>query len=180
MIIDFRKNPAPIPSLTIDGEKVERVDEYKYLGMILDKNMVFDKHVDSIHKRCQSRLFCLQRLRNIGIDSTILQTYYRCCIESLLTVSFTCWYGSLSVRSKRVLCDVINVCSKVVGVRQTSLNELYERRAVIKARQIASDDSHVLAKHYNLLPSGRRFRTMKVKSRAQKSFIPQSIKLLNG
>ena len=69
----------------------------------------FTKNVDDIHRKCQPRLYCLHKLRNIGIDSKILQMYCKCCIESLLTVSFICWYGSLCVRSKRVLGDVGNI-----------------------------------------------------------------------
>ena len=57
--------------------------------------------------------------------------------------------------------------------------ELYERRALKKARQILNDECHVLAQCYELLPSGRHFRNFKVKARAQRSFIPCSIKLLN-
>ena len=55
---------------------------------------------------------------------------------------------------------MVNVCSNVVGKRQEQLNQLYERRVVSKARVIV-DNSHVLAKHYELLPSGRRFRVSK-------------------
>ena len=164
----------------IDGETVERVNEYKYLGMVVDDRLVFDNNVNKIHKNCQSRIFCLQKLRNIGVDPVILQTYYRCCVESLLTASFICWYGSLGVKNKRVLNDVVNVCSKVIGRKQVGMQELYERRVERKAREIANDDSHVLTKHYELLPSGRRFRTLRVKSRAQKTFIPRSIPLLNS
>ena len=101
--------------------------------------------MESITKKCQPRLFCLQRLRDIGVNSNIPETYYRCCAESLLTVSFLCWYGSLSVRSKSVLRDVVNVCLKVVGVKQQSLQVMFESRAGMKAKQIVSDDSHVLA-----------------------------------
>ena len=114
----------------------------------------------------QPRLYCLHKLRNIGIDSKILQMYYKCCIESLLTVSFMCLYGRLCVRSKRVLSDVVNKCSKVVSMKQVGIQELYERRALKKARQISSDKSHVLAQCDELLPSGRRFRNFKVKTRA--------------
>ena len=74
----------------------------------------------------------------------------------------------------------MNICSKVVGVKQVGMQELYERRALKKkARQILHDESHVLAQRYELLPSGHRLRNCKVKARAQKSFIPCSIKLLN-
>ena len=56
---------------------------------------------------------------------------------------------------------MVNVCGKVVGERQEHLNRLYERRVVRKARVIEDDNSHVLAKYYELLPSGRRFRVPK-------------------
>ena len=179
MLIDFRKNPVTVPDVMIDDKCVERVNEYKYLGMIVDDKLVFDINVSKIHKNCQSRIFCLQKLRNIGVDPVILETYYRCCVESLLTTTFMCWYGNLGVKSKRVLSDVVNVCSKVIGRKQKGMQELYDMRVERKARKIVSDDSHVLAKYYELLPSGRRFRTLRAKSRAQKTFIPRSIQLLN-
>jgi hypothetical protein len=109
----------------------------------------------------------------------IMQDFYRCCIESVLTFSFMCWYGNLTVVNKNALSRVVNVCSKIVGVRQTSLNELYERRVRRKGRKIAGDESHVLARHYELLRSGRRYRVPKLKTRAKNSFVPKSILLLN-
>ena len=50
---------------------------------------------------------------------------------------------------------------QVVGERQEHLSLLYERCVVRKARVIVDDNSHVLAKHYELLPSGRLFRVPK-------------------
>ena len=60
------------------------------------------------------------------------------------------------MKSINILNKVMNVCGKVVGERQEHLSQLYERRVVRKARVIVDDNSHVLAKHYELLPSGRR------------------------
>ena len=65
------------------------------------------------------------------------------------------------MKSKKVLNTVVNVCGKVVGERQEHLSQLYERRVVRKARVIEDDNSHVLAEHYELLPSGRRFHVLK-------------------
>ena len=83
------------------------------------------------------------------------------------------------MHDRGVLNGAVNVCSKVIGVKQPCLNELYERRVARKGQKIASDISHVLAKNYVLLPSGRRYRTCRLKTRAAKSFIPHSIHLLN-
>ena len=41
LIIDFRKKNSVIPDLFIDGAKVERVSEYKYLGTIIDDKLNF-------------------------------------------------------------------------------------------------------------------------------------------
>ena len=65
------------------------------------------------------------------------------------------------MKSENILNKVVNVCGKVVGERQEQLSQLYERRVVRKARVIVDDNSHVLAKYYELLPSGRRFRVPK-------------------
>ena len=65
------------------------------------------------------------------------------------------------MKSRNVLNKVVNVCGKVVGERQEQLSQLYEQSVVRKARMIVEDNSHVLAKHYELLPSGRRFRVPK-------------------
>ena len=48
-----------------------------------------------------------------------------------------------------------------MGERQEQLSQLYERHVVQKARVIVDDNSHVLAKHYELLPSGRLFHVPK-------------------
>ena len=61
------------------------------------------------------------------------------------------------MKSKNVLNKVVNVCGTVVGERQEHLSQLYERRVVRKARVIVDDNSHVLAKHYELVLSSRRF-----------------------
>ena len=45
------------------------------------------------------------------------------------------------------------MCGKVVGEKQEQLRQLYERRVVRKARVTVDDNSHVLTKHYELLPS---------------------------
>ena len=76
--------------------------------------------------------------------------------------------------------DVVNVFSKVIGKKQACMQDLYERRLKRKARQNAGDQSHVLAKFFELLPSGRRYRTDKGKARLLKTFIPRSLHLLNS
>ena len=78
MVVDFRKNPPPVPELIIEDVAVEIVAEYRYLGTVLDNNLTFDRNVDTLHKKCQSRIYCLQKLRNIGVASDILEILLSC------------------------------------------------------------------------------------------------------
>ena len=64
LFIDFRKQPLAVSPITIDGEIVERVEKYIYLGIILDNKLKFDSNVLNIYKKCCYIIYCLQRLRN--------------------------------------------------------------------------------------------------------------------
>ena len=55
------------------------------------------------------------------------------------------------------------------------LSQLHECCVVRKARLIVDDNSHVLAKHYEFLPSGRRFCTPKSKTVRTKQNISEHI-----
>ena len=85
LLIDFRKQPPAVSPITIDGEIVERFEKYKYLGIILDNKLKFDSNVLNINKKCHYRIYCLQRLRNIGINSKIIALYYQSCVETLVS-----------------------------------------------------------------------------------------------
>ena len=57
--------------------------------------------------------------------AAVLHTFYRSCIEPVLTFLFLCWFGGLSVKSKNVFNKVANVFGKAVGERQAHLSQLY-------------------------------------------------------
>ena len=146
-VIDFCQKPY-LPDLVIKGEKVERVSQYKYLGTVLDSKLNFDQNTALIQKKCHSRMYLLQKLRNLNVNPSVLQMFYLAFIESVLTFSFLGWFGSLSVKNKAVLARVVNACSRIVGERQASLSELHESCAVRKGRKIVGDSAHVLVRHY--------------------------------
>ena len=50
MLMDFRKSPPPVPYLEIDDTIVERVEEYKYPGTVIDSSLAFKKNIDAIHR----------------------------------------------------------------------------------------------------------------------------------
>lgn len=47
----------------INGLKIDNVQEFKYLGIILDSNLSFESHINMIRKRITSQLFTLKKIR---------------------------------------------------------------------------------------------------------------------
>ena len=43
-------------SLTINRQPVEQVNEFKYLGLILDDKLSFDQHINYIHSKAVKKL----------------------------------------------------------------------------------------------------------------------------
>ena len=79
--------------------------------------------------------------------------------------------------NKNKLHKIINVSSKIAGVRLESMTSMYETR--VKGRVITRDRTHPLYSQYHLLPSGRRYNVPRLQARASRSFVPISIGLLN-
>ncbi|CDQ57272.1 unnamed protein product [Oncorhynchus mykiss] len=61
MCIDFRMRTTPTSATSIRGQNIEIVEEYKYLGVLLDNKLQWSKCTDLIYKKSQQRLFCLKK-----------------------------------------------------------------------------------------------------------------------
>merc|ERR1711991_1105206 len=59
-----RGNGSTNLKLKLDGEPLDIVDSYKYLGIVLDKNLSFTKHVDYITKSARKKMFSLKWILN--------------------------------------------------------------------------------------------------------------------
>ncbi|KAI4900662.1 hypothetical protein NFI96_006187, partial [Prochilodus magdalenae] len=75
MVVDFRKNRSPQAPVTIDGEKVEVVGTYKYLGVHLDNKLDWSSNTSAVFRRGQSRLYFLRKLRSFGVCTKLLWTW---------------------------------------------------------------------------------------------------------
>ncbi|KAK2183063.1 hypothetical protein NP493_325g02060 [Ridgeia piscesae] len=54
MCIDFRRNRTVISPIVINGEPVEQVDSFKYLGVMLDEHFSFTEHVTAVQRSLSS------------------------------------------------------------------------------------------------------------------------------
>lgn len=173
--------PALNQPLCIQGQPVDQVQSFKYLGTEIDVGLSFNHHVDSVFKKAQQRLHLLRKLRSFHVKKDVLTLVYKSLIESIITFSITSWFKFLTLKTKSKLSRIISQASKITGTAQTPLSELYSRSVLRKATQITEDPSHPLHSSFMLLPSGRRFKVpLAHKDIYKKSFVPNAITAMNG
>ncbi len=79
------------PRLTMQGEEGEMVNTFKFLGVVLDSRLKFDKHVKIIYisKTIKSNLNCFKLIRHhISIKAAQL---YHAMIFSHMSYCVTVW-----------------------------------------------------------------------------------------
>ena len=166
--------------IVINGEPVEQVDSFKYLGVILDEKLSFTKHVTAVQKKSQQRLHVLRKLRAFYVDPLLLRLY-RSIIEPLITDCSICYYPALSVKNRNRLLKISHVSAKIIGLSTPMLSEIIDHAILKKARAVATESDHPLSTFFHVLPSRRRNRCIKCKtSRYSRSFVPVAISMLNA
>ncbi len=66
LIVDFSRTRPPLTPVSIQGEDVEVVHSYKYLGVHLDDRLEWTGNARPLYKKGQSWLYFLQRLRGFN------------------------------------------------------------------------------------------------------------------
>ena len=122
--VDRVVNVELIP-VTIDQQSVEVVSSFKYLGTVVDSKLSFNDNVVYVYKKAQQRLYLLRKLRSFGVGRHVLESVYRCLVESVLSFNIVTWYGNLSVKNRARLVRVVNTASKIIGAEQKQLCDLY-------------------------------------------------------
>ena len=178
--MDYRRGRDPQPPVSINGAVVERVETFKYLGVNIHEGLKWEAHTAKVVAKAQQRLYGLRRLKKFGLSQKVIRNFYRGTVESLLTSSFTSWFGSCTDKDHKALRRVVRSAERITGCRLPSLEELYTQRCLTKAKRIIKDPTHPQNRLFHVLPSGRRYRSLKASTtRLKNSFFPQAVRLLN-
>ena len=94
--------------------KMFRLWSHKYLGTVFDRKLKFDINTESIVKQGQQRIYLTRKLDSFNVSVRSLTNFYRSFIESLLTFSLICWFNGLTIKDKKSLYGIVNVCSKII------------------------------------------------------------------
>ena len=181
MIVDFRKKKTPLSPLFINGQSVERVDSFKFLGTIISSNLKWDENIQSIISKAQQRLYFLRQLKKFQVSKSVLSTFFRAVIESVLTFSITVWYSNAGQKDKKRLENIVRSASKITGCDLPSVASIFEARLHRKTRNIILDTTHPANHLFQPLPSGKRYRSIRTNtSRFRNSLYPTAVTSLSA
>ncbi|KAI5617232.1 gastrula zinc finger protein XlCGF28.1-like [Silurus asotus] len=180
MVVDFRRTQSDHSLPIIDGSSVEIVKSTKFLGVHLEDNLTWSLNTSSITKKAQQHLYFLRRLRKAHLPPPILTMFYRGTTESILSSCITAWFGNCTVSDHKTLQRIVRTAEKIIRVPLPSIMDIYTTHCIRKAHSIVDNQTHPLHTLLTLLPSGKRFRSIRaVTSRLCNSFFAQAVRLLN-
>ena len=94
LIIDYRTQKPDFDPILINDSEVQRTNNYKYLGVVIDDNLMWHDHINHLYKKLNPRLFCLRKLCKFGVDKKILELFYEAVICSVWKYCLCCWGGN--------------------------------------------------------------------------------------
>ena len=181
LVLDFRRGREEPPPLLIRGELVEQVSDFRFLGTYISRDLKWGTNTSALVRKAHQRLYFLRSLRKVNVSQSLLLSFYRCSVESILTHNILVWFRSSSQADRKALERVRKSAQSIVGVQLSSLSDIYDTRCLRRARSIACDSSHPGHGLFSLLPSGRRYRSIKARtSRFINTFFPSAIRALNS
>ena len=99
--------------IQINSTLVRRVRECKHLGVLLDENLTWQNHINTLQKKIRGGLFMLKSIRNI-VNKNVLLTVYNSIIMSHLNYCDVVW-GNCGVTNQKVLQKVQNRAARIIN-----------------------------------------------------------------
>lgn len=183
MVVDFRRSQPQLQPVTIEGDIVEVVETYKYLGLHLDHRLDWSVNTDVLYRKGQSRLYFLRRLRSFNICQKLMQMFYQTVIASALFYAVACWGTCIKKKDAQRLDRLVRKAGSVVGADLDSLTSVAERKVHSKLLSIMDNPHHPLHRTFSRQKSSFSERLLSMScstDRLRKSFVPHAIRLFNS
>lgn len=117
-------------NISFGSHIIKRVESIKYLGLIIDEELIFDRHIDSIIKKVTPYIFAIKRIRQHLSDKTAISLYHA-YINSRFSYMNKIW--CVSLKSKIESIEVIQRKALRIILKKSwycSRSELYSQSII--------------------------------------------------
>lgn len=71
---------SPHPPAPHAHTNIELLENYKYLGVIIDNKLCFEPWIDNLTKKVQQRMYFLRKMNTFNVSSEMMTLFYRAFI----------------------------------------------------------------------------------------------------
>ena len=137
MLITNKNNIKPM-SIGINGTLLESCDQYKYLGVVVDKNLSWKPHVDYICKKISKACGSMANLR-YSMNTKLLVEVYHSLIHSYLRYGIIVW-GNASNLTLQPLKSLVNRAVRIITfapLGRVDLEPIYSYLKVLDVEKVS-------------------------------------------
>ena len=117
-----RQNLLPnLPPLTIKSDIIQEVQNHKVLGIIIDNNLSWTPHMNTLCKKISTKVFQLSRLKHF-VNFRVRKLFFTSHIQSLIDYGSTLWDSS-SQNTLKPLHSLHRRALKLILLKQSSLEK---------------------------------------------------------
>ncbi|GAA6112005.1 RNA-directed DNA polymerase from mobile element jockey-like, partial [Tachysurus ichikawai] len=129
VIVDFRcAGNHTHPPVHTNGTAVESVPSFKFLGIHISEDLTWSLNSSILIRKAQQCLYFLRRIKKSLLCYWILENFYCCTIESILTNCISVWYSSCTASDHKALQRVVKTAQKIIGIELPTLENIFKRR----------------------------------------------------
>ena len=184
----------------LHGHTLETVQEAKYLGVTLTKDLTWNRHIDNVCAKANKTLGFLRRNLKIG-SKTIKETAYKTFVRPILEYSSTVWDPESSVNINKLEAvqrraarftlnryhNTSSVSAMIESLKWPSLRHRRKVSRLVMMKKIL--DNEAVVNRDNIIPApsrNRRGHSQQLRQiqckrdYRQQSFVPKTIKDWNS
>ena len=110
MMMTLHPNCRP-PHLTFP---LEVVDQFKFLGVYIDKHLSFNPHIEYVTTKAKKRFFSLVQLKKLGVSQDKLSLFYIANIRSVLVYCIAAIFSLLNDTQLNSLERFQKLCTSII------------------------------------------------------------------
>ena len=133
---DRKRLPNLNGELTINGQQLERVGQFKFLGVYVDESLKFRDHATLLSKKLSKYPKIFSRIRNLLPRSKLLNLYSSLIYPHLL-YGITVWGGASKTLIRCIVVSQKFIVRSIVGAnRRASTGPIFNELGILSLEEI--------------------------------------------
>ena len=165
--------------LILNDMCVDRVENFKYLGTILDSKLNFKLNSDHVAEKARMRIFIMKKLSFLGIAKPVQIRCYVTFIECCFLYHLSTIHGHISRANKKNLNNVIKLAGRLGDCKFDDIDAVYDQCMKSRCLRMFATERNNQIFQLDRLPSGR-YRTLKTRAAIHSNcYRARAIKYMN-